>query len=155
MIDFLLNPSVWFPLAIAVATAAVAASRRWLDAGAAMNRFYGCVVGVMALGHLVAITLKLVLGTLSPTTSGFAIPLGFVLGVPAWWLAVRPANDRLTLVLNGWLAGSLVALGTSAALAVPAALNVGYGFRRTRALVMATVVVYLAMFTASFFVRVG
>ena len=155
MIDVLLNPSVWFPLAIAVATASVAASRRWLDAAAAMNRFYGCVVGVMALGHLLAITLKFVLGTLSPTTSGFAIPLGFVLGVPAWWLAVRPGDDRVALALNGWLAGALVALGTSAPLAAPAALNLGYGFRRARALVVTTVVVYLAMFTASFFDRVG
>lgn len=155
MIDFLLNPSGWFPAAMTAATAAVVVSRQRLDAAAMMNRFYGCVVGVMAFGHLQAIVLKLALGTLSPTTSGFAIPLGFVLAVPAWWLAARPGNDRMTLVLNGWLAGALVALGTSAPLAVPAALNLGYGFHRARAVVVTAVVVYAAMFIASFFFRVG
>lgn len=155
MIELLLSPSLWFPAAIASGATTVFVSRSRLDAAGAMNRFYGVVVGVMAFGHVQAIVLKLAMGTLSPTTSWFAIPLGFVLGVPAWWLAVRPASERMTLVLNSWLAGALVALGTSAALAVPAALNLGYGFHRTRAFVVTTIVVYVVMLTASFFVRVG
>jgi hypothetical protein len=143
MIELVSNPSMWFHAAIVTAALATRVWRRGIDAAAAMNRFYGVVI--------VAVSLRLVLGTLSPTTSRFAIPLGFLLACPAFWLAVRPANGRMTLVLNGWLAGALIVLGASAPLAIHAVLNLVYAFRRRRALVVA-VVVYVAMFVAAFFV---
>jgi hypothetical protein len=152
MIELVSNPSLWFHAAIVTAALATGVWRRGIDAAAAMNRFYGVVIVVMGIGHIVAVSLRLVLGTLSPTTSRFAIPLGFLLACPAFWLAVRPANGRMTLVLNGWLAGALIVLGASAPLAIHAVLNLVYAFRRRRALVVAAVVVYVAMFVAAFFV---
>src|SRR5262245_12012613 len=118
MIELLLNPTVWFPAAILLAATAVVVTWGRLDAAAAMHRFYGVVIGVMAPGHIVAISIKLALGTLPATTSGFAIPLGFVLGIPAGWLALRPASGRTALAGDVWLAAWFVALGPSAPLAV-------------------------------------
>ena len=156
MIELLLNPTVWFPAALLLAAAVVAATRRRLDTAAAMHRFYGVVIGVMASGHVVAIAIKLALGTLPATTSRLAIPLGFVLGVPAWWLALRPASGRTALALDVWLVAWFVALGPSAPLAVPALLSIAYRYHRRRAVGTAIVVtaaaVYLAMLIASFVV---
>jgi len=152
MSALLLDPSRWFQLAIASAALVAYASRRRLDAAAAMNRCFGVVLVVMATGHVTAISYKLAHEALPATTSQFAIPMGILLALPALWLAVRPASERAALALNGWLAGALVVLGPSAPLAIPALLNIAHVFRHGRALLVAQLVVYGAMFVASFFV---
>jgi hypothetical protein len=167
MIDILLDPSPWFRAAFIVALGAALAlahnrSRLPTTRGfvmAAMNRTYGCLIGVVALGHVVALAIKMGAGTLSPSTSAFAIPLGFAFGVPAWWLAIAARRfgegTRTSLVLNLSVAAVFVALVTSAPLAIPAVLNVVYQ-RHSRPAVGAVAVSlaaagYLAMVIASFF----
>ena len=108
----------------------------------AMNLFTGCMIGMMAFGHLLAISIKAVEGTLSGSPL-LLYPLGIVLLVPAVWLgrhATRlQANDadwtRRATVLNATLAISLLAFGlNNLPLALPAALNVAY-LRHSRRLV--------------------
>jgi hypothetical protein len=169
MIAILLNPGTWFPLAFALAAAWVATTA-WRQARrgapsrervlAAMNRFYGTVIGVMALGHTLAVALKMALGTLSETTSWFALPLGLLMGVPSWWLAIVAARagggTRTTLVLNLLLAAMFMVMLTSAPLAFPALLNVVYQRHARRAVGVAAVGLaaagFIAMFVASLFV---
>ncbi len=127
----------------------------------AMNMFYGCLIGTMALGHLVAVTIKASQGTLS----GSAWPLyllGLGLAIPSWWLVSRagrsPKDDGLgrtgAPVLNIWLGLSLLALGLhNWVLAAPAGLNVAYQYhtrRRVGWLIMAVATVgYLGLFIGS------
>jgi hypothetical protein len=101
---------------------------------AAMNLFFALTIGTMAFGHLLAVTTKLLVGTLE----GPALLLyvfGVVLAVPSWWLvhhahrlftADAPYGTQ-TVVLNVWVGAILLALGLhNLPLAVPALFNVGY-----------------------------
>jgi len=101
---------------------------------AAMNLFFGIMIGSMAFGHLLAVTTKLALGTLEGSISIFYI-IGTVLAVPSWWLIIHTFavftkdNDygRTTIMLNVWLAITLLALGVhNLPLAASAFFNVGY-----------------------------
>lgn len=107
---------------------------------AAMNLFFGVTIGTMAFGHLLAVTTKLVLGTLEGPILLF-YSIGVVLAVPSWWLIYHtrrildPNADhgRTTLVLNGWLALTLLALGVhNIPLAAPALFNIGYHLHSRR-----------------------
>lgn len=127
----------------------------------AMNLFYALVIGIMASGHLLAVTVKLAQGTLrgSPWV---LYPFGLALAVPAAWLAqrsLRPATEgawrRRTALLNGSLALVLLALGLhNAPLAVPALLNVAYLFHTRRAvgwtILVATSLVNLGLLVGAF-----
>ncbi len=96
-----------------------------------LNLFYGFVIGIMGFGHLLAVTIKTVLGTLpGSVNSWFAFPFGFALAIPAWWLVMsvgglmrneKPARLK-AMALNVWL--GIVLLVPAWPLAVPAALNV-------------------------------
>ena len=67
--------------------------------------------------------------------------IGTVLAVPSWWLilhtrAVLACDDhgRMTLVLNTWLAITLLALGIhNLPLAAPGFFNIGYHLHTRRA----------------------
>lgn len=93
--------------------------------------FYGFVIGIMGFGHLLAVTIKTVLGTLPGSVNPwFAFPFGFALAIPAWWLVMsvgglmrneKPARLK-AMALNVWL--GIVLLVPAWPLAVPAALNV-------------------------------
>lgn len=119
---------------------------------AAMNLFFGVMVGTMAFGHLLAVSTKLGLGTLEGSAS-FFYGIGIVLAIPAWWLIyhVRELlssrdHRRRTLVLNGWLAATLLALGPqNFPLAAPAILNVGYHFHSRQYVGWAIVCLAVAM----------
>ena len=127
---------------------------------AAMSLFFGVTVGAMAFGHLLAVTTKLLLGTLEGSLFVF-YTIGVVLAVPAWWLIYqsqralrRDANPRTTLVLNSWLAGTLLVMGLhNAPLAAPGILNVGYQLnsnaRVAWAIVGLAVVVNVGLFIGS------
>jgi len=165
-----LDESKWFTTALGVACIAVVvwASRlrrsevpRQLKVLAAMNLAYACVIGTMAFGHILAVTIKLAQGTLGGSPL-LLYPLGLALGVPAWWLAVSArkllrndvATRRTLLFLNAWLAVCLIALGlTNLVLAIPAALNIAYQRHSKRALglsiVIVTIAVYLFLFVGS------
>jgi len=110
-----------------------AARRRIL---AAMHLFFGVTIGTITFGHLLAVTTKLALGRLQDSLLVF-YGIGIVLAVPSWWLvhhtrevlasASDAKHDRATVVLNAWLAITLLALGIhNLPLAVPAFLNIGY-----------------------------
>jgi hypothetical protein len=172
MIAALLSPATWMQAGFALAVVTVALTiRRQLRDGAArraivlaaMHRFYGCVIGAMATGHIVAVALKMGLGTLPDTTSPLALPLGVAMAVPAWWLAIAAprfgAGTPTSLVLNGVLAVLFLALGTSAPLAIPAVLNLVYQRHARRAVGVAAAALagagFVAMFVASFFTTFG
>jgi hypothetical protein len=109
--------------------------------GRAMNLFYGCMIGTMGCGHLLAVTIKWVQNTLEPNLMLMYL-LGLVLAVPGWWLAASafrrtPASvrrDPTTLALNAWLALSLLSVGVhNLPLAAPGLLNIAYQLTGRRA----------------------
>jgi hypothetical protein len=137
---------------------AVPLQRRILGA---MNLFFGVAVGTMAFGHLLAVTTKLVLGTLEGSLTMF-YAIGIALAVPSWWLIYHacriatPAepDGRRTVALNVWLGMTLLALGLpNVPLAAPAILNVGYQMSRGRrsgwAIVGVAVLLNVGMFVGS------
>lgn len=106
---------------------------------AAMNLFFGVMIGMMAFGHLLAVSTKLVLSTLEGPVLLFYV-IGIVLAIPSWWIIhhtrtiLTTNNKRRTLVLNAWLAITLLALGIhNLPLAAPAFLNIGYQLHSHRA----------------------
>jgi hypothetical protein len=109
---------------------------RELEILRAMNLFFGCTIGIMSFGHLLAVTVKLSMGQLDGSL-WFLYPLGLFLMIPAWWLAGRvtrfvthePKWRKGTAVLNAWLGIGLVALGFhNLPLAIPAAFNIAYAY---------------------------
>ncbi len=143
-------------LSLVVVAWAIARHRRVLPARSqillAMNVFWGCTIGTMAFGHLLAVTIKLMQGTLRGSWL-LLYPLGLVLAIPAWWLAVRAARyvreedrfgKRLAL-LNAGLGISLLALGLpNLPLALPATWNLAYQFHTRRAVGWTIVTVAVA-----------
>ena len=128
---------------------------------AAMNLFFAVTIGTMAFGHLLAVTTKFAMGTLEGSILVFYL-IGAALAVPSWWLiyhtrAVLACDDeqaRATLVLNAWLAITLLAMGVhNLPLAAPAILNIGYHLHSRRvvgwAIVSISVVVNVGLFIGS------
>jgi hypothetical protein len=169
MIDSLLalivDESKWLPASMGSALLAVTIllyRRRYLDLPtrrrvmSAMNLFFGVTIGTMAFGHLLAVTTKRALGTLEGSILMLYV-IGIILAVPSWWLvhhAIRILSSdadhgRMTLVLNGWLALTLVAFGIhNLPLAAPALFNIGYQLNSRR-------VVGWAILSMAVFVNVG
>jgi hypothetical protein len=127
----------------------------------ALNLFSGCMVGTMSSGHLLAVTIKLALGTLGGSVL-ILYPIGIVLAVPAWWIAFGTGHyareihryRKRMLILNGWLVLSLLALGLNNwPLAIPSALGVAYQVHSRpfvgKIIVAVAVVSMLALFVGS------
>jgi hypothetical protein len=115
----------------------------------------------MAFGHLLAVTTKLALRTLEGSVPVFYV-IGSALAVPSWWLIAHTrrvlARDddhgRATLILNLWLAITLLALGVhNLPLAAPAFFNIAYHLHSRRAvgwaIVSTAVVVNVGLFIGS------
>lgn len=128
---------------------------------AAMNLFFGVTIGTMAFGHLLAVTIKLALGSLEGSIALFYF-IGLILTVPSWWLIYHAwsmlagNNDHgpKTLLLNAWLAISVLGLGLhNLPLAAPAFFNIGYHLHTRRAvgwaLVSMVVVLNVGLFIGS------
>ena len=103
MLEKLLDGNNWFPVVIpltavvALAFVAIACRRRVpavLIVGGAFGVFVGLFIGILATGHVFAITTKMTLGILPPRIDPwFALPFGFAMAIPGWslaWLASRP-----------------------------------------------------------------
>lgn len=112
---------------------------------AAMNLFAGVMLATMGLGHLLAVTTKLRLGTLEGSPA-VLYPIGIAVSVPAWLMIAHTrailanATPGRTTGLNAWMAATLIALGLhNLPLAAPALLNIGYRFHSRRAVGMAIV----------------
>jgi hypothetical protein len=127
----------------------------------ALNLYYGCMIGTMSFGHLLAVTVKVFQGTLEGSL-GLLYALGLVLAIPAWWLAFRIGKfvkeverwGKWMVALNAWLGICLLALGFhNWPLAGPAALNIAYQYHSRRvvgwAIVTVAIVATLALFAGS------
>ena len=170
LLELLLDESKWLAAAMLASLLAAAAwiRGRARDGGldhlailAAMNRFYGCMLGVMGGGHLLAVALAHLRGTLQGPPA-VLYPLGLALAVPAWWLFLGvprlAAGDegwsRRAAALNLWLGIALLAFGLhNFPLAAPAVLNLAYQFHRRRAvgwtIVALAILAKLALFAGS------
>lgn len=151
IINGILNEGAWLAWSMvlgAVVTGISTTRRSWRTLETrdrvltAMNIFYGCMIGTMGSGHLLAVTIKLVQGTLVPSV-WLMYPLGLVLAVPGLWLARaafiaprQPGKFESTAVqLNAWLGIALLALGLhNFPLAAPAVLNLAYQFHVRRSI---------------------
>ena len=155
----------WLPVSMGVAAVGVLIlllrhrrsnrNERALAAGA-MSLFFALTIGMMAFGHLLAVTTMLAMGTLEGSLV-VLYAIGVALGAPSWWLARHAprlvseehASDK-AVALNIWLGATLLALGLpNLPLAAPALFNVAYlrSSRRivARAVVALTVVVNAAL----------
>jgi len=165
----IVDESKWLTVSMTVAMLAVAVllyrhrrsalptKRRVL---AAMNLFFGVTIGYMACGHLLAVTTKLGMGTLEGRVP-LLYAIGLTLAVPSWWLVLHTRkilaadeHGRATLLLNGWLAIALLAMGPhNLPLAAPALFNIGYQLHSRRAvgwaIVGIAVVCNLGLFAGS------
>ncbi|MGQ0736437.1 MAG: hypothetical protein ACT4QD_22635 [Acidobacteriota bacterium] len=126
---------------------------------AALTVMFAGTISVMAFGHLLAVTVKLLTSTVRGSAP-VVYAIGVVLAVPSWWLLVHAVRrfdqirSRRTLVLNGALAITLVALGpANLPLAIPGLLNVLHQFNsRPRvgwAIAGATLMLTAALFVGS------
>jgi hypothetical protein len=146
----IVDESKWLPASMGLAFLAVAvllfrrrcapvSSRRRVEG--ALNLFFGVTIATMAFGHFLAVTTKLALGELARSVP-LLYAIGVVVAVPSVWLVCHASRrlsgdddrSRATLVLNGWLAITLVALGLhNLPLAAPALLNIAYTLHSRRA----------------------
>lgn len=160
------DESKWLPVSMGLAALAAAAlllrhrhsglptRRRVL---AAMTLFFGLTIATMALGHLLAVTTKLATGTLEGSVPLFYL-IGISLAVPSVWLALHTRrvlasgdHGRATLLLNGWLAATLLVLGVhNLPLAAPALFNAGYQLNSRPAVGWAIVGLAVAAYAALF-----
>lgn len=128
---------------------------------AAMNLFFAVTIGVMAFGHLLAVTTKYLVGTLEGAASVFYL-IGMALAGPSWWLIYHSLRSSVsgdgpghkTLFLNAWLAITLLALGLhNLPLAAPGFLNIGYQVNSHRVvgwcILVLAVLVNLGLFVGS------
>lgn len=168
--ELVLDEGKWLPTAMFLAAVVVAArfpslrrrvpSRR-LGILWAMNLFYACMLGTMAFGHLLAVSVKVARGSLEGSPWLLYL-LGLVLLIPAAWLAAGVGRyvegeqrwRKRMLGLNAWLGVALLGLGIhNLPLALPAALNIGYQLHSRRAvgwtIVTVTVVGNLALFVGA------
>jgi hypothetical protein len=165
ILELVRDESKWLPAAMLAAFLSAWAWIRAREHGleravilGAMNRFYGCMLGVMGLGHLLAITAAGQQGELrgSPWV---LYPIGLAIAVPAWLLHLGVARlaagearwSRRTVALNALLGLTLVAFGLhNLPLAVPAGLNLAYHFHTRRAVGWTIVTIALAANLALF-----
>ena len=169
VLALIVDESKWLPMAMVLALLIVAIMLyRYRHSGlparrlvlATMNLFFGVMIGTMAFGHLLAVTVKLAVGTLPGSALVFYV-IGIAFAIPSWWLIYHTRrilssedHGRATVALNAWLAITLLVLGIhNLPLAGPAFFNIAYHLhtRRTVGLAILTValVVHLGLFIGS------
>jgi hypothetical protein len=127
---FIVGEGNWLPIAMSVATIFAAAALRKHGRLAAMNLFVGVMLLVMGGGHLLAVSTKLMQGTLNGSPAWLYL-IGVVIVVPASLLVLHHRTGRAG-TYNGWMAAAVIALGlVNIPLAIPALLNIAY-CRHTR-----------------------
>jgi hypothetical protein len=129
---------------------------------AAMNLSAGLTIATMAFGHLLAVGLKLAMGTLRQRSLLILIAIGVSLLIPSWLvtrhtralLASDDEDRQTTVLLNAWLVVTLLALGLhNIPLAAPALFTIAYRLHSGRlvgwAIVSLAVAFTLGLFGAS------
>jgi hypothetical protein len=116
----------------------------------AMSLFFGLTVGTMAFGHLLAVTIRVLMGTLEASIALYLI--GVVLAVPSWWLIVHargpadPDPRHRTITLNAAVVLALLVLGPhNLPLAAPGLVNIAYMLHARRAVGWTLVALSLAI----------
>jgi hypothetical protein len=161
----IVSENKWLPVAMSAAVVSVAllvARRRGSVPTtrlvmAAMNLFAGVMLATMGVGHVLAVTTKLFLGTLEGSLI-VLYPIGVAVLVPSWLviahtraILANEAAGRTTMGLNAWLAVTLMALGLhNLPLAAPSLLNIGYRLHSRRAIGIAIVSVAVVFNVALF-----
>ncbi len=111
----------------------------------------------MAFGHLLAVTVKLLRGTLEGSAGLFYL-IGVLLAIPSWWLIsyailmLRPEHSsKKSLPLNLWVAVTLLALGLhNFPLAAPAFLNMAYDINKSKKIEWVIIVLIICIYTVLF-----
>jgi hypothetical protein len=168
LIKFIIDEGKWLPLSMGLACFCALvillrhrkspiASRRLVMA--VMNLFVGVTLLIMSFGHLLAVTTKLSLGSLQGSALKFYL-IGIALIVPSLCVVLHtrrilaPDVDHgsKTLMLNGWLAATLIVLGIhNLPLAAGALINIGYQLNTRRFVGWAIVSVAMLLNLALFF----
>jgi len=159
----ILQQSVWLPVSMVLSACIVILARLRVsrlnatrsELARMLNLFYGSLIGIMAIGHLSAVSIKLANGTLRGSVP-VLYAIGLALLIPAWWLVFTSLHDldryhRRTIGLNIALGVVLSGIGlANIPLAIPAVLNVAYQLHTKRAvgfgLVTFSVLLYSALF---------
>lgn len=162
---FITGEGNWLPLAMGaaavstgvlyftIANSPVPRQRRVL---ALMNLFTGVMLLIMGSGHLLAVTTKLLQGTLRGSAFLFYL-IGLAIVVPAASLVVHTrgilggVEPRATVWLNAWMVITLGLLGlVNLPLTLPALCNIGYSLHRRRWVGWAIVAVAVVACTGLF-----
>jgi hypothetical protein len=146
MAAFIVGEGNWLPLAMVIAL--LAAGFVYLRASpvpnrartlAIMNVYVGVMLAVMGAGHLLAVTVKLLDGTLRGAPL-LLYAIGVAIMVPAALIIVHTSqalagsSARTTMRLHGWMAATLMVLGLiNTPLAIPALLSIAYAAHSRRA----------------------
>ncbi len=162
---FILDEGKWLfiSLIVAVVSAAVLLVRRRSSGTMnrviiqdAMNLSFGLVLGTMSVGHLLAVTYKLVSGTLDGSTTLFYL-IGLALAIPSFGLithaigksAGATTTKSKTIVLNAWIAGTLLVMGLhNLPLAALGFLNIGYALHTNNKIGWSIVTLYSTVIIA-------
>lgn len=127
------------------------ASRRLVLA--LMNLFVGVTLLAMSIGHLLAVTTKLSLGSLQGSVPKLYL-IGIALIVPSVWVVLHTGrilapdvdHGSRTVALNAWLAATLLVLGIhNLPLAAGALINIGYHLNSRKAVGWAIVSVAVVL----------
>lgn len=145
---FIVGEGNWLPMAMGAAFVATAVLLFWLRRTAVplrrrilavMNLFTGVMLLVMGFGHLLAVTTKILQGTLLRGSPLLFYPIGIAVVAPAWFVirhtrAILAADAaRSTVKVNLWMAVTLVILGVvNLPLAIPALCSIGYALHKRR-----------------------
>jgi hypothetical protein len=168
LVALIIDESKWLPVSMVLAFVAViilvfrernsqlTTKSRVLSV---MNLFFGVTLLTMAFGHLLAVTTKLAIGSLQGSLLKF-YAIGIALIVPSFLLVVHTrqiltspgTHGRRTLLLNAWLAITLLVLGIhNLPIAAPAVINIGYHLHSRKVVGWAIVSIAL-LITAALFV---
>ena len=169
VVALIVDESKWLTISLGVAllavTVTIARHRRTMSQGplalSAMSLFFALTVGTMAFGHLLAVSVKLAVGTLEGSATVFYL-IGVALAVPSWWLVVRSTQmlteagpgQSVTVRLNAWIVVTLLAMGfQNLPLAAPGLIAIAYAVQSRRVagwfLISAFVVINLVLFAGS------
>ncbi len=162
LLALIVDESKWLTASLVVALVAVTSMMIWNRrstlpapqlALAGMSLFFALTVGTMAFGHLLAVSVKLALGTLQGS-SGVLYLIGVSLAVPSWWLAAQTPrlltagapHKTATLGLNLWVVATLLAIGLhNLPLAAPGLINIAYLLQSRRVVGWLLVVLFVAI----------
>jgi hypothetical protein len=149
LVRLIVDESKWLPLSMGFAfLAAIALHLRHPESQlpgrrrvlAIMNLFFGVTILTMAFGHLSAVSTKLLTGSLLGSVPKL-YAIGIALIVPSFLLVlhtqqilnVHADHGRKTVLLNGWLAITLLLFGVhNLPIATPAFINIAYHLHSRR-----------------------